>query len=117
MKSLINGKLFQRVLLITGLGLIVAALVLAACSIHIPWQAQKASPLLPSNISGSILDANGKPISGAIVQIKGTPNKTTTGADGGYTLSGEGLGGKNVATITAWSTGHFVGWVSPEYYP
>ena len=111
MKSLITIRLYRRMLVITGLGLVFIALVLAACSSVLPWNTQKATPLLPSSISGKVLDANGKPIAGAIVQIKGTPNKTTTGADGGYTLSGQGLGGKNIATITAWSTGHYVGWV------
>jgi hypothetical protein len=54
--------------------------------------------------------ANG-PIPNAIVQVQGTPNKTTTQPNGTFTLHGTGLGGNSAVTITAWADGHTIGWV------
>ncbi len=106
----INGGRYPLLVVCLGLGLILAAAVLAACS-GIPGITPKAIPPLPTRIQGRVLDSDGKPVSGAIIQIKGTPNQTTTASDGGFTISGQGLGGTTLATITAWSAGHFVGWV------
>ena len=66
---------------------------------------------LPATISGKILGANG-PVADAIVQVQGTANKTTTAPDGSFTLHGEGLGGFEVVTMTAWADQHFIGWVN-----
>ena len=57
------------------------------------------------------MDANG-PVAGAIVQVQGTPNQTTTAADGSYRLHGQGLGGTDAVTVTAWSGGHYIGLTS-----
>jgi len=80
-------------------------LLLSACS------SQQSSSVVPITISGVVADANG-PVAGAIVQVQGTPNQTTSAADGAFTIHGEGLGGSKVVTMTAWSEGHFIGWVN-----
>ena len=61
---------------------------------------------IPATISGMVADANG-PIANAIVQVKGTPNQTTTDSKGSFTL--KGLGGTKLLTLTAWYEGYFVG--------
>ena len=61
---------------------------------------------IPATISGIVADANG-PIANAIVQVKGTPNQTTTDSKGSFTL--KGLGGTKLLTLTAWYEGYFVG--------
>lgn len=62
---------------------------------------------LPASISGIVQSAQG-PLAGAIVQIKGSPNKTTTLANGSFTLSG--ISGTTPISVTAWSQGYYVGW-------
>ena len=64
---------------------------------------------LPAAISGVISDVKG-PVAGAIVQIHGSPNKTTTAKDGTYKLSG--LSGTTPIVLTAWSEGNYVGSVT-----
>ncbi|MEO8612331.1 MAG: hypothetical protein ABI690_30830 [Chloroflexota bacterium] len=64
---------------------------------------------LPSTVSGVISDSRG-PVGGAIVQIQGTDNKTQTASDGTFTLNG--LEGTTPVVVNAWSTGHYVGWVT-----
>ena len=61
---------------------------------------------IPATISGIVADANG-PIANAIVQVKGTPNQTTTDSKGSFTLKGSG--GTKLLTLTAWYEGYFVG--------
>lgn len=63
---------------------------------------------IPDPIIGSVLSPDG-PVKGAIVQVKGSPNKTTTDANGGFTF--KGLGGKSNVILTAWYNGYFVGYV------
>jgi hypothetical protein len=82
--------------------------VLAACA----DQAGINSPArLPATVTGVVTNANG-PVAGAIVQLQGTPNQTTTAADGTFSLHGQGLGGSNAVTVTAWAKDHFIGWVN-----
>lgn len=111
MKNIFNGKKQGLVLIIIGFCLLVIGAALAACAPHqVKASSSTSMSSLPTAISGVVVDANGSVLSGAIVQIKGTPNKTTTAKDGSFSLSGEGLGGTKLVTLTAWSTGHFVGW-------
>jgi hypothetical protein len=63
---------------------------------------------LPSTISGVIMNAKGKTVAGAIVQIQGTPNQTQTAEDGTFSLSG--ISGTTPVVLTAWSIGHYIGW-------
>src|SRR3990172_5865107 len=75
--------------------------------------------LLPSTLSGAVVDANG-PIAGAVIQIMGLPEQITSDQQGMFTLSG--LGGLMPITITAWSHGYYVGWArldpkAPDFDP
>ena len=62
---------------------------------------------LPPTISGVVTNAAG-PIAGAIVQVQGSPNQTTTAANGTFTLNG--ISATNPITLTAWSAGNYIGW-------
>lgn len=62
---------------------------------------------LPPTISGTVANAKG-PIAGAIVQLQGSPNRTTTAANGTFTLNQ--IAGTNPITLTAWATGNYIGW-------
>ncbi len=62
---------------------------------------------LPSTISGTILTADG-PVAGALVQIKGVDDRTTTAQDGSFQLSG--VGKVTPVMVTAWTPGYFVGY-------
>jgi hypothetical protein len=64
---------------------------------------------LPASISGVVLTADG-PAADAIVQVQGTPNTTTTADNGMFTL--DGIGGTAPVVVTAWSAGHYIGWVT-----
>jgi hypothetical protein len=74
---------------------------------------------LPESISGLVVGTDG-PVGNALLQVQGTPNKTTAAPDGTFTL--EGLGGAVPLSITAWAEGYFIGWVTldplkPDYDP
>src|SRR5512133_950584 len=62
---------------------------------------------LPAVISGSVVDVNG-PIAGAVVQLHGKPKQVVTDKNGSFKM--DGLSGITPITVTAWSTGHYVGW-------
>lgn len=64
---------------------------------------------MPSSISGVIKDAQG-PLAGAIVQVQGTANRTTTAENGTFTLSG--IKDTTPLVLTAWSDGYYVGWAT-----
>ncbi|MBE0698300.1 MAG: hypothetical protein IH586_15385, partial [Anaerolineaceae bacterium] len=64
---------------------------------------------LPPVVSGIIQGAAG-PIAGAIVQVQGAGKQVKSAADGSFQVSG--LSGTTPAIITAWSEGHYVGWVA-----
>ncbi len=74
-----------------------------------PQTTPEASGATLSVVSGTIVTDDG-PVSGAIVQIQATTNKTQTADDGTFTLSG--LGDVPKAILTAWAPGHFVGWTA-----
>ncbi len=117
MNRFFSGRRSSVYTVLSGLALLTAAVILGACSakpIEGPAPAPAATPTVtplpvPSAISGKVVDPNG-PVAGAIVQVKGTPNRTTTDKDGAYTLQGQGLGSSKFTTVTAWSEGHYVGW-------
>ena len=96
-------------LTLSGLVVLPALLVvLAACA-----EQAGLEPItrLPVTVSGVVRSASG-PIAGAIVQVQGTPNRTTTDPQGHFTLHGQGLGGSHVVTVTAWAEGHYIGWTN-----
>jgi hypothetical protein len=62
-----------------------------------------------STVSGVVVDAAG-PISGAVVRQQTTANRTTSAADGSFTLGSlpQGI----TVTVTAWSEGYYPGGVA-----
>jgi len=67
-------------------------------------------PVLPPGVlSGVVHDAEG-PVVGATVRVQLTENKTTTAADGSFTLSG--VAGTDPVTVTAWAEGYYIGWAN-----
>jgi hypothetical protein len=89
-------------------GLIV---VLVACTNGNDVGGDANSARLPVTVSGKVTGAQGV-IGNAIVQVQGTANKVTTAQDGTFTLHGEGLGGRDTVTITAWAQDHYIGWTT-----
>jgi hypothetical protein len=64
---------------------------------------------LPPVVSGMIQNADG-PVAGAIVQVQGAPKQVKSGKDGSFQI--DGLSGTTPAIITAWTEGHYVGWIA-----
>lgn len=62
---------------------------------------------LPSTISGIVKNKDGV-VADAIVQIQATDNTTKTSDDGSFLLTG--IQGTTPIVVSAWSTGHYVGW-------
>lgn len=87
---------------IVGVLLIVSGLVAATVG------AAQVAPL-PATFSGIVRNADG-PVAGAIVQIQATPTQTLTDENGAFTISN--TADTSSITITAWSAGHYVGWVT-----
>jgi len=74
-----------------------------------------SSPASPQEtVSGVVQDDNG-PVAGAIVRVQATDNKTTTAADGSFTLTG--LEAAAAVTVTAWADGYYVGWITASAGP
>ena len=103
------------ILFVVGVSLVLTGLVTLIASGHDSVALeplQEATPEntipLPSTISGTVVAESG-PVAGAIVQMQGTTNKTQTAKDGTFALSG--LSGTTPTNVTAWSAGHYVGWV------
>jgi len=82
-----------------------AALAAATPTVTIVPTVINLTPL-PSSVSGMVVDANG-PVAGAVVQIHGAPDKTTTSGDGTFVL--DGIQGTTPVVLTAWSSGYYVG--------
>jgi hypothetical protein len=96
----------KRLLAIT-LTVVGAVLVLLGLAIGAVAALQDTS--LPSTISGTVIGEDG-PVAGAILQIQGTPTTFQTDENGTFTLSD--LDGTMPIVLTAWSTGHFIGWIT-----
>lgn len=69
--------------------------------------AARGKVALPPTISGMVANAQG-PIPNALVQVQGSPNRTTTDANGTFTLNE--ISGTNPITVTAWAAGDYIGW-------
>jgi len=78
-------------------------LLLVACL----WPHDPGTASLLERVSGTVVTARG-PIAGALVQIQGTAQRTTTGEGGAFCF--EGLGATEPFTVTAWASGYYVGW-------
>lgn len=75
------------------------AFVSAPVATHANPGKDKSSTLLARDISGTVKDANGAPLPGVNVVIKGTSRGTTTNSGGGYTITVE-----NSNTVLVFST-------------
>ncbi len=64
---------------------------------------------LPETVAGVVSNADG-PVADAIVQVQGTPDQIRTDANGAFSISG--LSGTESVAITAWTEGHYIGWVT-----
>ncbi len=64
---------------------------------------------LPPTLSGVVSNAQG-PVAGAVVQIQGKPIQVQTDQHGAYTFTG--ISGTTPLILTAWSAGHYVGWIN-----
>ena len=60
-----------------------------------------------SEIRGTVCDEAG-PVAGAVVRVQATTNGTSTDAEGRFALTGVPPG--ELATVTAWDDGYYVGW-------
>jgi hypothetical protein len=97
--ELMRARLLAVATLLVALGL----LLLAAL--------RMAAPATPSGtIHGAVLDDESAPVAGAMVRVRATENKTTTDEDGSFTLSD--LAASVPVSVTAWTEGHYVGWIS-----
>ena len=103
----------ERWLCVVAAAFCTGVILWAACSSTVPAPSESPTgagyPPSPDSVSGLVMDENG-PVSGALVRVQATDNKTTTAADGAFTLSG--ITGTEPITITAWSEGYYVGWTS-----
>jgi hypothetical protein len=100
---------FESLLL---LAIVVAAVALLTLGVtHVPVSAQAAGPTPRPGVTltGRVGNADG-PLSGAVVRVAVTENKTTTAADGSFTLRDVQVSAP--ITVTAWTPGHYVGWVA-----
>lgn len=117
----------MRILLVIGLFLLISG-VLVAClppptsvtlsvvgesSVHAP--AAAAAALLSSGrtltVTGVVVTPAG-PASDALVQVRGTPNRASAGADGAFMLAN--ISAAAPFTVTAWAPDHYVGWTAVE---
>jgi hypothetical protein len=63
-------------------------------------------------LSGKVVDAEG-PITDAVVRVQNTEDETASDQHGAFELDlGRKLDGKQVITVTAWSPGFYVGWIT-----
>ncbi len=79
-------------------------------------EAETNSVLPPGELSGLVLDAEG-PVAGAVVRLQLTGLKTTSAADGSFTLTNLAI--TEPVSITAWAKGYYVGatTATPELEP
>ena len=88
MKTHENRALFSRALLKATTCLFLTAGIGISAAYAAPRENTQATSIVQqsSTVNGKITDANGEPIIGASVVIKGTTNGTVTDLDGNYTL-------------------------------
>ena len=67
------------------------------------------APAQTVTLSGHVRDQAG-PMAGALVRVEATENKTTTSANGLFTL--RNVDSRAPITVTAWITGYYVGWAA-----
>src|SRR5438045_3385279 len=98
-------------LLLSGLAtLIVYGRDMMPSDITLQATPENTTPL-PSTLSGTIVNDAG-PVADAVVQVQATDYKTTTGADGKFTLTN--ISGTKPIIMTSWAPGHYIGWVKVD---
>ncbi len=93
-----------KLLFIGGAFLILAGLMTAGLS------AQDSPAALPTSLSGIVINADGLPLAGAIVQIQGTPITTETTDDGAFTFNT--VEGPTPLVLTAWTDNYYIGYAT-----
>jgi hypothetical protein len=106
--------LMNRFLVLIGMGILLAAL-LFACSPSSPGLTPPlptaaplpltVSPPFGVSITGTVLDPDGAPLSGATVRIQATVNETRTDDEGRFVLVGLQQGVP--VTVSAWKAGYY----------
>jgi hypothetical protein len=71
--------------------------------------AKTAVGKLPSVMTGTVSSA-GRPLAGAIVQVRGNARQVHTAANGTFTVTN--ISPTGPVTVTAWSAGYYVGWAT-----
>ncbi len=63
-------------------------------------------------LAGKVVDAEG-PVAGAVVRLQNTKNETTSDQHGAFKLDlGRKLDLRQVITVTAWTPGSYIGWIT-----
>jgi TonB-linked SusC/RagA family outer membrane protein len=70
-----------------GVSLLFFLLSIGAVAIPAAARAVKPAAELPGPVNGRVLDAEGRPLEGATIQVKGTGQGTKTATDGSFTLN------------------------------
>jgi hypothetical protein len=65
---------------------------------------------LPPTVAGIVQNEDGEAVAGALVQIQAKPEQIVTDENGAFTFSG--ISGTTPFAITAWATGHYIGWIT-----
>ena len=86
-----------------------ALLTLGLMQVQVSAQTGGPTPRPGVTLTGRVGNADG-PVAGAVVRVAVTENKTTTAADGSFTLPG--VQATAPITVTAWAPGHYIGWVA-----
>ncbi len=73
----------------------------------LPVVGKKVAPA-PTVVTGTVVDASNAPVAGAVVQVKGTPNQTTTSKTGYFSL--KNIDWSKPISVVGSATGYFVGW-------
>lgn len=103
----------RKLLYLVGLGLALIFLAIVDFAWMGGMKGVLGAALLPNTLSGVVLDApTNQPVSGAIVQLQGTPLQQITADDGTFRF--EGLRGTTPLVITAWQEGYMVGYTTYE---
>jgi hypothetical protein len=98
-----QGIAGTKIVLIAGL--VLTRCLLLAAQPRDDALEKRVEPFVDRVISGLVRSDRG-PLAGAVVRIQATTRATTTGADGGFSLSVAGVGA-GPFNITAWARGYF----------
>ncbi len=105
-------------MLALAVGLISTALLYSMASAATPGAATGTPTPAPiarptgDVLSGKVVDAKG-PVPNAVIRVQNTDYETTSDQVGAFKLDmGRKLDGKQVITVTAWTPGFYIGWIT-----